>query len=182
MAVTPRSLALVLATACVFGLGLYLFVEVRAAPAPIAVQGPSPDRKAPIAREDAPPHEEVPPTTPKPATPKAPTRDEREPVHLGTTDVAADDPKANPKLDSVMDEANRAYDHQEFDDARALAAKVLQKQPGNIRMLRVMVSSSCVDGDKETAQKYFDQLPKFDRDQMKQRCDRFGIAFKDPAQ
>jgi hypothetical protein len=188
MNVTPRTLALVVATIAVFGLGVYLFVEVRAAPAPMATQPEA--RRAPVvAAHEDPVHDEAqdapPSVSAKPlgtAKSAAMRGADREPVHLGTTEVSPDDLKANPKLDAVMDEANKAYDHQEFDDAKAIAAKVLMKQPGNVRMLRVMVSSSCVDGDKDTAQKYFEQLPKFDRDQMRARCDRYAIALKDPGQ
>ena len=185
--VTPRATALVLAAVAVFGLGVYLFVEVRAAPA--SMQAPA-EPARPVLHDDAPApetQEHSPTATTKPgALPGSGTAirgsEDHEASRPGTPDVALDDPKANPKLDALMDEANKAYDRQEFDDAKAIAGRVLLKQPGNTRMLRVMVSSCCVDGDKDTAQKYFEQLPKFDREQMKQRCDRYGIAFKDPVQ
>ena len=85
----------------------------------------------------------------------------------------------NPKLDAIMAEANRAYDHGEFEDAKQLAVKILEKSPGNVRMLRIVVSSECIAGDATEAQKYFTQLPAADRAQMRTRCDRYGVTFKE---
>jgi len=87
---------------------------------------------------------------------------------------------ANPKLDAVMDQANKAYDRQEYEDAKAIAATVLAKQPKNVRMLRIMVSSACMEGDGAVAQKWYVDLPKPDRLQMKARCDRNGVTFTEP--
>src|SRR5262249_49789470 len=89
---------------------------------------------------------------------------------------------ANPKIEAVMDQANKAYDRSDFEEAKAIAGKVLAKQPGNVRMMRIMVSSACIEGDNVIAQKWYEQLPKADRDQMKVRCDKYGVAFKDPPQ
>ena len=86
----------------------------------------------------------------------------------------------NPKMEAVMAEANRAYDHGDFDDAKAIAQKVLTKEPTNVRMLRIVVSSECIAGDAAEAQKYFAQLPASDRAQMRTRCDRYGVTLKDP--
>ena len=49
-------------------------------------------------------------------------------------------------------------------------------------MLRIMVSSACFEGDSALAQEWYVQLPKPDRMQMKQRCDRSGVALTEPAQ
>lgn len=86
----------------------------------------------------------------------------------------------NPKLDAIMGEANRAYDQGEFEEAKQIAQKVLAQAPGNVRMLRIVVSSECIAGDGAEAQKYFAQLPASDRAQMRTRCDRYGVTFKDP--
>jgi hypothetical protein len=88
-----------------------------------------------------------------------------------------DDPANNPDFDAAMLEANKLYDRHNYEDARGLALKLLDKQPGTVRMLRVVVSSSCILGDGETAQKYWTQLPDFDRGQMTTRCERFGVTF-----
>ena len=90
--------------------------------------------------------------------------------------------QANPKIDAVMDQANKAYDAQDFEKAKMIAAKALAKVPNSIRMMRIMVSASCIDGDTPQAQKYYELLPKPDRDAMKVRCDKYGVSFKEPAQ
>ncbi len=182
--VTPRHLALAVIAVVVAGLGVYLFVEVHSSPAEAQVAAaptPAPSAPAQEARPAAPSPRVAPvrgalarpePAAPTPA-PSVPSDDSNEPP----VDELM---KLNPKLDAIMDRANKAYDHQDFDEAKAIAGKVLAKQPGNVRMLRIMVSSSCIDGDVVVAQKYFPQLPKFDREQMKQRCDRYGVTLTDP--
>lgn len=85
--------------------------------------------------------------------------------------------KANPKLDAVMSEANKAYDRGDFDDAKAIALKVLAKTPNNVRMLRILVSSDCILGDNAEAQKHYQLLPPGDRAQMRTRCERYGVTF-----
>jgi hypothetical protein len=188
--VTVRYLALAIASIAVVGAGVYLFVEVKATPAQ-AQPGATP--AAPAARPTAPIAEasESPPVAPPPpATPHAPPQvipnvrvDPHPPPPpppglAGGPDIpTGDDVKIAVKLDEAMDQANKAYDQQEFEDARKIAARVLAKQPNNIRMLRIMVSSSCIDGDPTVAQKYYPMLPKFDQAQMKARCDRYGITF-----
>lgn len=93
-----------------------------------------------------------------------------------------DQDRANPSLDAVMDRANKAYDRGDFQEARAIATGVLSKLPNNIRMMRIVVSAACIEGDNAVAQQWFDQLPKPDREQMKIRCDRYGVSFRDPPQ
>ena len=93
---------------------------------------------------------------------------------------APDETRVDMKVDNMMELANKAYDKQEFDEAQAIAGRVLSKDPKNVRMMRIMVSSNCISGDSAVAQKWYEQLPKFDRDQMKERCDRYGVSFKEP--
>jgi hypothetical protein len=87
------------------------------------------------------------------------------------------DPAVDPDFDSAMLEANKLYDRHNYEEARTLALKLLERQPGTVRMLRVIVSSSCILGDGDSAQKYWSQLPEFDRTQMTTRCERFGVTF-----
>ena len=80
----------------------------------------------------------------------------------------------------MMELANKAYDTQDFDQATAIAGKVLSKDPTNVRMLRIMVSANCIGGDAAIAQQYYEKLPKgTDREQMKARCDRYQVVLKD---
>jgi hypothetical protein len=188
--VSVRHIVLVAASVAVLGIAVYLFIEVHATPAQAQV----------TARASEPVREVAPIATPSPSPAVAPARPapvREAPPQVPPALAAGDETQAedsqppfdpaaplkpNTKLDAVMDQANKAYDRQDFEEARVIAAKVLQKQPTNVRMLRIMVSSSCIEGDNGVAQKYFEQLPKGDREQMKARCDRYGVTFKDPAQ
>lgn len=93
-------------------------------------------------------------------------------------EVETADPAVNPDFDAAMLEANKLYDRHNYEEARTLALKLLERQPGTVRMLRVVVSSSCILGDGETAQRFWGQLPEFDRGQMTTRCERFGVTFQ----
>jgi hypothetical protein len=187
--VSTRHLALAVIAVAVLAMGVYLFVEVRSS----ADAGPAPEPEAaavsPTPAAPSAPEARV-ADTPRP-TPRGLTAKQPAPApvqapaieHGETPELTADElSKPNPKLDAIMDQANKAYDRQDYDEAKAIAGKVLSKQPGNVRMLRIMVSSSCIDGDMAVAQKYFPQLPKFDREQMKSRCDRYGVTLTDPPQ
>lgn len=185
--VSARHVLLGLIAAAVLIAGVYLFIEVRstspaiaAAPPPHSApqaaeeHGPPPDRHGapPVVHED-----HVAGTGVSAPPPPAMASDEES---SDETVAALDRP--NPKMDAIMDQANKHYDKGEWEDAKLIAAKVLTKQPNNVRMMRIMVSASCVDGDVGVAQKWFDQLPKPDREQMKVRCDKYAVTFKEPAQ
>ena len=75
-------------------------------------------------------------------------------------------------------EANKLYDRGDFEGARALAQKMLGEVPGHVKMLRVVVSSSCILGDAEVAQRYATELPPADHAAMVQRCKKFEIDLK----
>lgn len=81
------------------------------------------------------------------------------------------------RLDSVMSEANKAYDAKDFEEAKALANRVLATRPGNTRMLRILVSVACIDGDVAEAQRRVLELPASDRAAMRTRCSRdYGVT------
>jgi hypothetical protein len=162
----------------VLGLGVYLFFEVRARPAaaqarPRAAPALEAKAKAPAidAEEDAAP----------PAGARAIASRLREPP-------SADEPRQDgeppplpqQKLDAIMNEANKAYDRGDLDEAKSIARRVLAITPTSVRMLRIVVSASCISGDVAEAQAAYVQLPNFDRDQMKTRCGRYGVSFTDP--
>jgi len=113
--------------------------------------------------------------------------DRAEAIYRQVMDLAPEDPtialeRPDVKVDAIMARANSAYDKGDWDEAKMVAGKVLAKQPTNIRMMRIMVSASCIDGDSVMAQQWFEKMPKGDREQMKTRCDRYGVSFKEPAQ
>jgi hypothetical protein len=165
----------------ILAIGVYLFLEVKATPAQANPTGTVSARPSQITE-----HTQATAPTPPSPTPRAPTAQPPAPTQpqLGSAPIEPssppDDTKVNLKLENMMELANKAYDRQDFDEASAIAGKILQKDPNNVRMLRVMVSSNCIGGDSAIAQQYYDRLPKFDRDQMQQRCDRYGVVFKEP--
>jgi len=186
-----RHVVLAIAAILVFGLGVFLFVEVRSSPA-----APPPVHVAD--REDVEPPAEPPADTVR-ATGRtvtertggraAPTFNRllhnnhtttAPQIETPTTDTKPEQTLEGVKLEAVMAEANKAYDRMDFDEARSIAQRVLQQQPDNTRMLRIMVSSACIESDGPEAQKHYNLLPKADRDQMKTRCARYGVTFTDP--
>lgn len=187
---STRHLALAVIAVLVLAMGVYLFVEVRSSGADVAVPKAETTvvtvhQQQPVATVE-PTRQAEPTPRPTPhvsAQPKATITAAPPPDH-DAPEPNVDDmlKQPNPKLDAIMDQANKAYDRQDYEEARAIAGKVLAKQPTNVRMLRIMVSSSCIDGDTAIAQKYYPQLPKFDRDQMKGRCDRYGVTLTEPPQ
>jgi hypothetical protein len=197
--VPVRHVALAAGAVLVLGLGVYLFLEVRSRPAAAQV----------ATGRAAPPRDPERPAAPSPTeagggrlagSPRA----AEEPAPAGpAADGAAERPgptsraavmsgfrerprpegtppdKQPHKLDEVMDEANKAYDRGELDEAKAIAQRVLATSPNNVRMLRIVVTASCIAGDTADAQKAYLLLPKFDRGQMKTRCERYGVTFED---
>ena len=172
-----------------FGIALYLFVAVRAAPAqpPVAHDAAAPvSPSPPIARVDPPsvsaPKQAAPVTQPAPTPLESGSGSSEPSPDAHTSALEGLSPfKAGGKVTPLMDAANRAYDKGDYDEARQAAAKVLAQQPGNERMLRIMVSSACIEGDSADAQKYYNLLPARDRSAMRTRCERYGVSFADPA-
>jgi len=194
--VTIRHATLAAGAVLVLALTGYLFVQVRSKPAsaeapPTVAQRPA----APAVDEETDPTPSTPPreARPAPPPPRAPSDTPVPPPpptpelpgkpSLGDFVRQAPDNKAtgfiDPKVMAVMDEANKAYDRGDLDEARAIAQKALAQQPGNARMLRILVSAACISGDSADAQKAYLQLPPPDREQMKVRCARYGMTFKD---
>jgi hypothetical protein len=175
------------------GSGGYLYHAVHETPPEVGASS-----HAPRSAKVDPPPVLTPPPPPPPITMPAPLRSSpimvthRDHVPVPPPETPPDPPpdtgsgsgsdgqKANPKADALMDQANKAYDNGDFDEASAAAVKVLATDPGNIRMMRIMVSSGCQSGDIPTAQKYFLQLPLNDRSQMRIRCGRYGIVLQEP--
>ena len=173
--------------------GVYLFIQVRETPAQAQVSSVTPRAHAPEVTHDEPPAEM--PRTPethaqvgRPLERPAAVSDVRPsqgPVIAATDDHAAitDVPdKADPRFQLILGEANKAYDRQDFEEARSIATKVLARDPANVRMLRIMVSSHCIEGDQNAAQQWYEKLPEFDRQQMTKRCSQYGVTFKEPGQ
>ncbi|HPH68741.1 MAG TPA: hypothetical protein PLF40_23465 [Kofleriaceae bacterium] len=179
-------------SAAILGAGVYLLLQVSAAPA-------QPEISLPANK----PHTSAAPTTPSPTTiasgdttrmpiarptpvtaggPTVPEATYEEPDDKPAIDVLRL-PDTDPRLTATaaFDEANRAYDRGDFDTARAMANKLLTKNPGNVRLMRIVVSSGCMTGDtSEQIAATYRQLPAADREQMKVRCERYNVRFSDP--
>lgn len=80
-------------------------------------------------------------------------------------------------LKEQMDAANRLYDKRDYEGALAAAFEILEGNPKVVRMLRIVVSASCIMGEAEQAQEHYDKLPARDQRQMARRCKRYGVEF-----
>jgi hypothetical protein len=165
--------ALIGAAVAILGALTYLFVAVRAAPAvagappPLVAAAPAP---APAPEPEA----AEPEAAARAVAPTAAPARRSEPAPIAT------DLKTDPdlSLSQAMDEANRLFDRQEHDAAQEAALKILERSPGNVRMLRIVVTTACMMGETDKAQRHWDQLPERDREQMSTRCGRFGVTFR----
>ncbi len=171
----------------VLGLGVYLYFAVNSTSTAVAnVRPRAPEAKAsPQDHETEPKRPPKPPERPTVTTPRAAKvngamRDAAAPM---ANTVSAERPGANIdiKKDEMMASANKAYDHGDSDEAMVIAKRVLSNDPTNTRMLRIMVSSSCILGDSSVAQQHYLALPAGgnDRADMKKRCDRYGVTFNE---
>lgn len=176
----------------VLAAGVYLFIQVRESPAQAQVSSIPHARAPQVPQNDSvdlpPPQPEAHAQVDKPLEHPAAITDVRPsqgPVIAATDDhpaISEIPEKADPRFSMVLAEANKAYDRQDFDEARSIATKVLAKDPSNTRMLRIMVSSHCIEGDQTSAQQWYEKLPEFDRQQMVKRCSQYGVTFKEPGQ
>lgn len=188
---TARHAVLSIGAALVLGFGVYLFMEVRAQPAGPGPAGPAgSDRRAPairrtpVAQQTAAPPESTDPAAPSPVLRGTPAAAMPGPAARGAAPAPAappvqDEPLVGAKLDAALDEANHAYDRGDYEDAKMFATRLLARFPTNVRMLRIMVSAACIDGDNPVAQAHYARLPPSDQEQMKIRCARYGIVFPD---
>jgi len=182
--VSSKSLVLVAGAVAIFAAGVYLFIQVRATPAQAGPTEHAGARTSPAVDHTSESVHPTPTNQVKLSRPVPPIQTPAPTPTPGTAPLTPDPPpdetKVNLKMDNMMELANKAYDRQDFDEAIAIAGKILNKDPNNVRMLRIMVSATCIQGDSAVSQQYYEKLPKFDREQMKQRCDRYGVTFKDP--
>jgi hypothetical protein len=180
--VTPRHIVLGIAAVAVLGLGVYLYVAVNSTSTAVAnVPSRSPEAKTSPQEHGDRPVAKAPEgkTTARPGGINNAVKSVATPASNATTAVERPGANIDIKKDELMATANKAYDHGDFDEAIVVAKKVLSNDPGNTRMLRIMVSASCILDDAATAQKNYLLLPVGgnDRADMKRRCDRYGVTF-----
>lgn len=82
-------------------------------------------------------------------------------------------------LNSRMRAANKSYDRGDYPQAEEQALVILEEQPANTRMLRIVVSASCITGKHEQAQEYYAKLPARDQKDMRKRCQDWGLKLED---
>lgn len=175
----------VLALAILGGL-VYLFLQVTADPAPIEAAPATASRGDHVATERAQPEPggaripgpRAPMTSAGPARVSGPATGSGQPASApggDDDDVPVQPTSPDVDLDRAMDEANKLYDNQEYEGALKQALRVLEKQPEAVRMLRIVVSSACLMGDGDMANKFLDRLPARDQADMVKRCERSEI-------
>jgi len=167
--------------ALLLALGVYLFLAVRVEPAgsEVVELARTPRAEAPVPPVDAPAVHTSPVAAAR-TSPVAVVSTPPAPAQVGALAGIAGAPAveamSGPKIDQVMADANKAYDHGDFDEARQIASRVLAQEPGNARMLRILVSAACLEGDAAAAQASYVKLPPADQVQMRTRCARYGIT------
>lgn len=92
-------------------------------------------------------------------------------------EAPAEEPDSPATIAEKMTEANRLYDHGDYEAAGQMAKDVLKAEPQNLKMLRISASAACILGDSGEARVYYDQLPERDQQQIARRCRRYGIEF-----
>jgi hypothetical protein len=113
-----------------------------------------------------------------PAIPEATTDEADEKPAIDVMRLPDTDPRLT--ATAAFDEANKAYDRGDYESARAIASKLLTKNPNNTRLMRIVVSTGCMTGDtSESVASTYRALPAADREQMRVRCDRYNIHFND---
>ena len=191
--VRVRQMALATSGAVLLATSLYLYVKVGAAPASPSqaaideakARAPAPPPRpstsqdlwatgavgAPQAREEARLNQGGTRSEPSAPTPPTSTVEPQLQVEQSVDDEL--------KTGDGMTMANKMFDRGDYDDAMKQALKMLESDPKNPRMLRIVVSSACFMGDPDKAQKYWSLLSDDrDRSQMSVRCGRYGITFK----
>jgi hypothetical protein len=180
-----RAVALGLGAAVILGGLVYLFVQVTDGPGPSSTTAAGSDER--VAKTGP---MWTPPETGSggPAAPRStagvdppPPRVDRAGGTVPAIEAADGDRAISPDvdLDLAMDEANKLYDHNDYEAAIKQAQRVLDQNPepkAAIRMTRIIVSAACMMGDSDTATKHFGGLPARDQGDMARRCERYGIT------
>lgn len=108
----------------------------------------------------------------------APSRS-REPAERSRP-IVADSPEpaeSGESLEERMDAANKLYDRADYMGSRDAALAILAEHPDNVRMLRIVVSASCIVAEPDQAREFYAKLPARDQRQMARRCKRYGVEF-----
>lgn len=130
-------------------------------------------------------------TTPTPSIPRPRTRSKPSAASTAGSSDSHPEPYTTPApeeteifrekadLKTQMNDANRFYDKADYEGAREAALAVLSTNENNVRMQRIVVSSSCIMGEEKLAKEHYQNLPSRDQRQMARRCKRYGIEFEE---
>lgn len=155
-----------------------LVVKVRAGAPTVAVSAADQSRAS--ARVSL-PAERAPGRTPEPPPPETPSPSSSPAPGEPGTAVDSTGKQLGPEdwtdLAERMVEANRLYDRGDYEAAGRAAEEILEKHPGNVKMLRIATSSACILGDAGAARVHYDKLPASDQEQIARRCRRYGVEF-----
>lgn len=139
-----------------------------------AVRGESPKRSSDAENESPAGAGQPEPPRPHPRPSATPPSTDG-PVRRIRVGDGAGDGGTGDTLRDRMRAVNKLYDRGRFDEARNAAFALLEEEPTNRRMLRVVVSASCIMFEPEVAREHYSKLPVRDRRTMKTRCERYGV-------
>ncbi len=196
--VSFRKIALALATLLVVSALAGLVIAVNKSPTPDIpeedlAKARQRHERAVAARSTPPPRSPTSPPKPRSLRPRPPrdkAKDRPRPTRPSQPDRSGGDEDSSSQnrpltaetpaskalaLKERMDAANRQYDLGDYEAAVDAAREILQDEPRNVRMLRIMVSAGCLMGNEDQARLYYEPLPERDKRQMRIRCARYEI-------
>lgn len=71
--------------------------------------------------------------------------------------------------------ANRLFNQERYADARSAALDALDRFPENRDMRRLVIASSCIMNDADTARRHFARLSEVDQRRLSSRCRAYGV-------
>ena len=116
----------------------------------------------------------MPPERPSPATRIERARLALPPSHSSSGD--ADEEGAEAPYEKRRAAANKLYDRRRYPEARQAGLDLLKERPGDRRMLRVVVSASCIMFEPDVAREYYQKLAERDKKTMRIRCARYEVT------
>jgi hypothetical protein len=205
--VSARSIILSIAALGVLGMGIYLYLQVRADPiesAPPSTVVVAP-RGVPIDRISTPVAASLPAPTlavpAVPAQPVVPSGQDGSAVAVGSANSAPPVVPAmamraltarpngivlhpmlghvvsNANPDQMLDQADKAVAAGDLAGAQKIAVAVIGQVPGNVRALTLLATTACAQADQAAAQRAYAQLPSDARSAVKAGC---NLSLQDP--
>ena len=175
---------------------IYLFIEVRAEPgvdvdpdklaeakSRAERSQAARERSKPIARADSSARVKAPEPEPEPEIAAHARADDSPPIAVAGVsagiNITPPDLDGKPFVEKIK-VARKLYGKRRYEQAYELALKLLEEEPNNRRVLRVVIASACVMAKPEEAESYYERLkmPR-DRTQMRRRCKAYGVELSE---